>query len=240
MLNWDTRYGPSLDIFDPFDELDNFKSTNSQWLTRPSFLEASRSRVSRKYRITLDCSGYEPGSIKTEVKDNNKITVSAKEDQKAENGDFSTQEFRKTFNLPENSEIDKCVSFITHNGTLVIEVPLKNEKQQVEDDFEDLMPRTVDTNNGGKQMQMKCTLPKGFDPSKLSVTCKDRDLIIKAEDNKEKPDSISRMYYYKRILPENTDFSSLKCNLNENKLYIEAPIQMGLPNCRQIPFEYQK
>lgn len=92
-------------------------------------------------------------------------------------------------------------------GHLVIEVPLLKETT------EDLFPRITETIDGNKSISMTCAVPNGIHPSNVSVTCKDRDLIIKAEDKIEKPDSMTRMYYYKRCtLPENTDFKALKCH----------------------------
>lgn len=60
----------SLDVFDPFDELDRMMNRNVSWLNEPSMLP-SRLRaplVPQKYRITLDCSGYNESSISTVVK----------------------------------------------------------------------------------------------------------------------------------------------------------------------------
>lgn len=236
MLDMDTWFRPTLDLFDPFDVVDRALSRNLQWLDWPSFMEPIKPIVPRKYRVTVDCAGYEPKSVKTEIQNKNLI-VSGKEDVKEQSGDYSTKEFRKTYKLPDNAETEKLVSFMTPLGQLVVEVPLKEEGQIQED----LFPRIVDKPEGGKQMSMKCSVPQGVDPTKISVTCKDRDLIIKAEDVKERPDSVSRMHYYKRCtLPENTDFNSLKCRFQNNQLEIEAPIQPGLSFQRQYPIEYSK
>ena len=237
LLDMDTWFRPTLDIFDPFDELDQMMGRNLEWLTVPSFLQMRQPKVPRKYRISLDCAGYNPKAIKTEVKDN-KLYISAKEEIKNENGDYSTKEFRKTYELPENAETDKLVSFVTGQGQLVVEVPLHvEEKQSVEDD---LFPKIVETREGGKQVTMKCSVPKHVDPSKLTVTCKDRDLIIKAEDVQENEDKYSRRYYYKRCtMPENTDFKELKCHFENNSLVIEAPVNPQLENSRQIPIQFK-
>ena len=60
----------SLDIFDPFDELDRLMSRNLHWLNQEPVKELGTRlgpRVPEKYRVTLDCAGYESTSIKTEV-----------------------------------------------------------------------------------------------------------------------------------------------------------------------------
>ena len=70
MLNDPFFSTPSaLDVFDPFNELDRMMSRNISWLNEPSMLP-SRLRsplVPQKYRITLDCSGYNKSSMNTEV-----------------------------------------------------------------------------------------------------------------------------------------------------------------------------
>ena len=240
MFNMDTWFNPTLDVFDPYDEIDRMLSRNLEWINRPSFLEPLPliPRVPRKYRVTVDCAGYSPTALKTEIKEG-KLCVHGKEESKDKSGDFSTKEFRKTYKLPENAETDKMVSFVTPLGQMVVEVPLKSETTTT-GGLEDLFPQIIDTKEG-KTVQMSCTVPQGVDPNKLQITCKDRDLIIKGEDVQEKPDSISRMHYYKRCtMPENTDFDALKCVMENNKLKIEAPIYPALTQKRTIPIEMKK
>ena len=193
-------------------------------------------KVPRKYRVSVDCAGFNPKSIKTEVQ-NGKLVIRAKEETKEKEGDFSTKEFKKTYNLPEHAETDKMVSFVTGYGQLVVEVPLRQQGRQEED----LFPKVVDTKDGGKEVLVDCMVPQNINPDKIQVTCKDRDIIVKAEDTVEKPDTVSRMYYYKRCtLPENTDVSNLKCQFDKNKLSIKAPINPAMTNQRQIPIEHKK
>ena len=243
MLDMDTWFRPTLEIFDPYDELDSVLGRNMHWLTRPSYLETAllQPKVPRKYRINFDCSGYDPKSLKTEIKDGNLILTGKEENKDEKTGDFSTKEFRKTYKLPKNIEADKLVSFVTGNGQLVIEIPLKVEASSSSTNNDDLFPRIVDLKDGGKQVEMNLNLPNAIDPSKLTVTCKDRDLIIKAQSENETNDSKSSAYYYRRCtLPENTDFNGLKCELEKNKLTIKAPMSNALENVKQIPIEYKK
>jgi HSP20 family molecular chaperone IbpA len=238
MFDMDTWFNPTLDNFDPFDEMDRMLSRNLEWINRPSFLEPMPviPKVPRKYRVTVDCAGYAPSSLKTEIIDG-KLVVHGKEDTKTKSGDFSTKEFRKTYKLPKHCETDKMISFVTPMGLMVVEVPLKLETGTVED----LVPKIVDTKEG-KRVEMVCTLPTEVNPEKLEVTCKDRDIIIKGEDVQEKPDSVSRFHYYKRCtLPENTDLSAVKCTMENKKLKIEAPINPALTTSqRVIPIEMKK
>ena len=121
----------TLEQFDPFDELDRQLGRNLTWINKPFNVETVWPRlpvVPNKYRITVDCSGYSPESIKTELKDNNKkVVVSGKEELKTSKDNYSNKEFRKTYNLPEKCESDKMASFMTAGDRLVIEFPLKRK-----------------------------------------------------------------------------------------------------------------
>jgi HSP20 family molecular chaperone IbpA len=170
MFDYNNWLSPTFDVFDPFDELDNTLARNFQWLTRPSFLENISPRFPRKYRVSIDCSGLRPESIKTNI-ENNKLIVTGKEESREESGDYSIHEFKKTYELPENAETDKLASFMTSFGQLVIEVPLKEPPKAQTTGFltsGDLMPRIVDK-DGGKAVNLKVSVPQNIDPSKLNL-----------------------------------------------------------------------
>lgn len=240
----DLDYGLStLDIFDPFDELDRTLGRNFMWLDVPEIIRNVPSlepKVPRKHRITLDCSGFDPKSIKTEIKDN-KLIVSASEGSEAKNEkeDYTLKQFKKTYNIPHNAETDKLVSFVTSNGRLVVEMPLKREKNT----SDDLLPKIEEGEKGTKNVTMNIWLPKNIDPAKVNVTCKDRDLIVQAEENTEDKSGKSNVYFYRRTtLPENTDFDSLKCLYDKNHILVNAKLNTEFKsgNVKQIPLEYKE
>lgn len=229
----------TLDLFDPFDELDHMIGRNLEWLSKPEFMQMPlMPRVPQKYRIVVDCHGYQPKSIKTEVH-GDRLTVTGHEEVKHEGSDdFSVKQFKRTYRIPSHAESDKMVSFMTRHGQLVIEMPLR--ETQVHSNT-DLFPKIVDVENGGKQVQMRFNVPENIDPSKVTVSVKDRDLIVKAEDKIEKPDGVSRFYYYKRTtLPENTKFDELKCQYDNHQLAIQAPLNMDFKSYRTVPIEPSK
>jgi HSP20 family molecular chaperone IbpA len=230
----------TLDLFDPYDELDHMIGRNLQWLNKPEFiqpLQALLPKVPQKYRIIVDCVGYKPESIKTDIK-GHRLVVAGREEVKHEGEDFSVKEFKKTYQLPAHSEPEKLVSFMTSHGQLVIEVPLKETALHLNND---LFPVVVDTEKGGKAVQLQFTVPENIDPSKISVSVKDRDLIVKAEDKVDKPDGISKFYYYKRTtLPENTDFKHLKCNYENHRISVNAPLNLNYKPYRTVPIEHKK
>ena len=230
---------PTLDVFDPFDEIDRTMSRNLNWVNWPPFFEPQQRtpKVPRKYRVTVDCAGYSPSSLQTEIKEG-KLYVHGKEESKESDEDFSTKEFRKTYKLPKNAEPEKMVSFVTPLSQMVIEVPLKSMTEETE---EDMSPKIVDLPEGGKQMTVKCSIPKDVNPEKLTVTCKNRDIIVKGEDIEAAEDTASRKHYYKRYtLPENTNFNDLKCRLENNNLIIQAPITEKQTFQKQYPIEFKK
>jgi len=234
-------YSPTtLDLFDPFDELDHTIGRNMQWLNKPDWMPTTLAlpKVPQKYRITVDIFGYSPESIKTEWV-NNKLVVTGKEEVKHEGEDFSVKQFKKTYEVPVNADHNKLVSFVTGHGQLVLEVPLK--EAQFFNNAE-LFPQIVDHMDGGKEVFMNCTLPTFIDPTKVHVTCKDRDIIIKAEDIKKKPDGITKYHYYKRsTMPENTKFEEMKCTFDNNMISFKAPLDMEYkPHhwWKHVPIEY--
>jgi HSP20 family molecular chaperone IbpA len=187
--------GPStLDLFDPFDELDHTISRNLHWLTKPEFLQTLPlvPKVPQKYRITIDCSGFAPKSIKTEIKAKHKLVVTGLEEHK-DGEDFTTREFKKTYQLPENCESEKLVTFMAPGGKLVVEVPLKETKTM---STASLVPQIVDNKDGTKNVSVNFNIPHNLDPSKVQVSIKDRDIICRAEDEIKKPDLQSKYYYY--------------------------------------------
>lgn len=237
------QVGPStLDLFDPFDELDHTISRNLQWLNRPEFMPIAplMPRVPQKYRITVDCAGFSPNALKVDFDKNGKLVVHGHEEHKESEEDYSVRNFKKVYDLPENVEREKMVTFLTQGGKLVIEMPLRETPLCK---ISDLLPQIVEEKDGKKSVQMKFHLPKQIDPSHCQVSVKDRDVIIRAEDSQKKPDRISNFYYYKRTtLPENTNFDQIKCVQDENGIKVSAPLDLEFHRTayRSIPIEHKK
>jgi len=97
-------------------------------------------------------------------------------------------------------------------------------------------------------VQMKLSLPENIKASDVSVTAKDRDVIIKSEYKDESDDRWSQFYYYRRsTLPENTDMANLKVTFDDNQnLVLNAPILSGTKQLeppvlnKNIPIEADK
>jgi HSP20 family molecular chaperone IbpA len=228
-----TGTGPlsTLDMFDPFCELDQVMGRNMQWLNKPESMMPMLPKVPQKYRITLDCVGYSPKSIKTECKDFT-LTVWGNESDKSETGDFSAKEFKKSYKLPDTADCDKMVCFMTDEGQLVIEVPLREHKLHMN---MDLFPKITETPSGGKQMSLTFAVPNQIHPEHVHVSIKDRCLVVKAEDKLVKPDGVTKFHYYKKTtLPENTDWDALKCKYDNHQISICAPLNLDYKPYRNL------
>ena len=229
-------FGPtSLDLFDPFSDLDRLMSKNISWLTEPSILppRLSQTLAPQKYRITLDCSGFSENSIQTSVKDN-VLTISASEGDPSLKGtsDYVLRELKKTYELPNYVDTNRLVSFMTNQGILVVEFPWKDEFVT-----SNLLPK-VDQEN--KQVTLDVTVPADVDTNRLHVTCKDHDLIIRADYRVKNDDGStrSRVHYLRRAtLPENTNVDQLKCTVENDLLKVSAPL--GPHHRKRVPIEFK-
>jgi len=243
MDRWNSPFGDSrlntLEAFDPFDELDHMIGRNMQWLNRPDFMQSfGLPKVPQRYRVTLDCVGYNPNSIRTEWH-GNQLTVSAREEERVDNSDdFSVKEFHKTYTMPPHAECDKMASFMTGDGQLVIEVPLKETSRSPN---QDLFPAIVDE-DGIKKVKMQFSMPENIPADHIHVNVKDRCLVVKAEDKQKRPDGVSQFHYYKKTtLPENTDFENLRCDYDDNthQISVSAPINLNWQP-RKVAIEHHK
>ena len=108
---------------------------------------------------------------------------------------------------------------------------------------EEMFPKVVEGEKGMKNVHLNIHLPENIDPSKVKVTCKDRDLIVQAEEKSDTPDTSSQFYFYRRsTMPGNTDFTNLKCVMDKNhNLSVTAPVSTELKTSeRSIPIEMRK
>ena len=157
----------TLDLFDPFDELDKMIGRNFKWLCNPEFLNDTVPKFPNKFSVQLDCSGFNSESIKTEIKDGKLIVTGNVGSKQSESEDYSVKQFRKTYKLPKKTtENDKMGSFMTSNGRLVVEIPIKEETKNT---VGDLFPKISDDK---KNVNMNLSLPEKLDHTKLNMTCK--------------------------------------------------------------------
>lgn len=225
--DWNHKDTPSLGVYDSFDKLDHtiteYKNAlhGLQWIVKP-VLENEIPKVAQKYRVTIDCKGFEPDSIKTEIKGKKIIVTGHEEENHDQDGDFLLRQFKRSYDLPEHCEIEKLVSFIVNPCTLVIEVPLKEQLLHMD---VDLVPKIKSNEHGEEMVNLEFAIPENIDPENIHVHIKDNDFILKAEDKSKKPDGMSKYHYFKQSkLPENTKYEDLKCSWKDHQLSCHAPL----------------
>ena len=244
MFEMDTWFNQRLssrinEMYNRMNEIDRIMRMDLDWrcLDFPDLFNdilPEGSKVNNKFRINLNCSHLDPYSIRLEAK-GRELMIKGKDGNASE----VTHDFKKSYKLPESAETDKMASIMNSKGELVVEIPIK-EQSLVKNQRFDLFPKIVESEQGKKMVKMNLSFPENIDPSNLTVTCKEKDLIIKAEQKSESQDSVSSVYFYRRTtLPENTDFNSLKCQFDKNCLSISADLSNSLESKEiNIPIEY--
>ncbi len=90
----------------------------------------------------------------------------------------------------------------------------------------DVFPRVNAENN---EVSMRMQLPEHVNQSKLNVSNKDGDLVVKLDDKTETPEGNCRSvsYFSQTTMPSKTDFAGLKWTLDDksNVLTVSAPLK---------------
>jgi len=230
-LMWD-------EVFDPFDHVDQTLHRQLHWLMHPESMRPITQQPDEphRYRLSLDCRGFSPKSLKIDLKDvkgQKVLKVCGLEESGNKNSDdFHRKELKKSFTLPKNVECNKLVSFMTPEGKLIIEMPFK---RMHEAQLASMLPHIVDTKTG-KEMRIKLPLPEGISAEKVHVMVKDRDLIVQCEDRVITPDSLTRVHVINRVtLPENIQWSALKCVKQEDAVVVTAPLNdLNMPEVANV------
>jgi len=142
LFDFENFFGPSLDLFDPFDETDlasHQMQSALHWLQDPPRFQRELCPVtghkkrphSDKFRVTLDVTGYRPEDLSVKVV-GRKLLIDGKQEFR-EGEDFSVKEMRKSYDIPENASFEHMTSFLTAKGTLVVEFPLITQQKERDD-----------------------------------------------------------------------------------------------------------
>jgi HSP20 family molecular chaperone IbpA len=250
LFDFENFLGPSLDLFDPFDEIDlaSHRMQNAlQWLQDPPRLQRELCPVtghkkrphSDKFRVTLDVTGYKPEDLSVKVVGRKLFIDGKQEFRDAE--DFSVKEMRKTYDLPENASLEHMTSFLTAKGTLVVEFPLVTQVKERDDHMHQLQqlgdsikefnfdeffksafePKvSEDSERGGKKIDLSLDMT-GFRPDQIQIHLKDHDLIVQAESSASDKHHTARSYIYKAVtLPPNIDVEHMRSFLHDGKRLI--------------------
>jgi len=253
LFDFENFFGPSLDLFDPFDEIDlasHRMQSALQWLQDPPRLQRELCPVtghkkrphSDKFRVTLDVKDYKPEDLSVKVV-GRKLYIDGKQEFR-DGEDFSNKEMRKTYDLPENASFEHMTSFLTTKGTLVVEFPLVTQAKERDDHHHQLQkyrdnakefnfdeffksafePKiSDDVEKGGKKIDLSLDMT-GFQPDQIQIHLKDHDFIVKAESSASDKHT-ARSYIYKAVtLPPNIDIEHMRAFLHDGKrLIVTAP-----------------
>jgi len=247
LFDFDNFFGQSLDLFDPFDEVDlasHRMPTAFKWLHDPPQLPRELCPVTghkkrphtEKFRVTLDVKGFNPENLSVKVI-GRKLQIDGKQEDR-DGEDFFTKELRKAYDLPANASCEHMTSFLTAQGMLVVEFPLMTEAKERDDhhhqvkrfggdattfNFDEFFkssfePKiTEDTEHGKKKIDMALDMD-GFRPDQIQVHLKDHELIVQAESGSSDKHHTTRSYVYKAItLPPGTDTEHMRSFLHNGK-----------------------
>jgi len=229
LMDFENFFGQSLDVFDPFDELDlasHQMQSALQWLQDPPRLQQELCPVtghkkrahSDKFRVTLDVTGFKPEDLSVKVV-GRKLFINGKQEFR-DGEDFSVKEMRKTYDLPENASFEHMTSFLTKKGTLVVEFPLitlakerDDHRHQLEKyganvkefNFDEFFKSAFEpkiSDDADKKGGKKIDLSldmTGFRPDQIQIHLKDHDLIVQAESSASDKHHTARSYIYKAV-----------------------------------------
>jgi len=247
LFDFDNFFGRSLDLFDPFDEIDlasHRMPTALQFLHDPPRLPRDLCPVTGhkkrhhtdKFRVTLDVNGYRPENLSVKVI-GRKLQIDGKQEDR-DGDDYCAKELRKTYDLPENASFEHMTSFLTSKGVLVVEFPLVTEVKERADhqhqvqrfvgeasafNFDEFFKSAFepkisdDSEHECKKIDMSLDVT-GFRPDQIQVHLKDHDLIVQAESNSSDKHHTTRSYIYKAVtLPPGTDTEHMRSFLHDGK-----------------------
>jgi len=277
---FDRFFGDQLDFFDPWRDFDTFPTALSiqpnafRWVTQPLRLTHLSSNTpngrafqpsalhAEKFRVQLNVAGFNPETIKTKV-EGRKIIVEAKQEDRQPDGDFSTREIRKSYELPEHADATQLASYVTPNNMLVIEAPIRNpetERRLAQTTNEnqnltqfgqyrdplfdylgflggsDFQSRIVDKGNNQKQLEMSVGM-KNYRPEEINVSVKNNELIVQGEYKHKDENRSERSFFFKSTtLPPGTQVDQLQTHLTDDgQLKIEAPFIEQKEATKSIP-----
>jgi len=247
LFDFENFLGQSLDLFDPFDEIDlasHRMQSALQWLQHPPRLQRElcpttghkKRAHSDKFRVTLDVHGYKPEDLSVKVV-GRKLMIDGKQEFR-DGEDFSVKEMRKSYDIPENASFEHMTSFLTAKGTLVVEFPLMSQSKEQDDHHHQLQtyganvkefnfdeffksafePKiTDDLEKGGKKINLSLDMT-GFRPDQIQIHLKDHDLVVQAESSSSDKQQTARSYIYKAVtLPPNIDVEHMRSFLHDGK-----------------------
>jgi len=197
-------------------------------------------KMPQKFRILIDCSSCNPKTLKTHIKTVNdqKHLIVCADEQKIKKCEpsYINKQFKRTYTLPKQVEVNKMISFVTPNGQFVVEFPLQEVVCCLDID---MVPK-IEKTPQGRIVSLRVPIPPNVDPAKVTLMVKGCDVILRFEDRFGTEDCVSRVYFYNRCqLPDGADLNKIKCSADKHRLIITAPLRTDVTTgqLRQIPIQ---
>lgn len=95
-----------------------------RWLSQPNqqFLKEILSKDAEKFRITFDVENFQADQIKIFIQ-NRQLTITGVYEERTE-GRYTQKQFEKSFDIPENGNVEAMAAYLTPDHKLVVEIPL--------------------------------------------------------------------------------------------------------------------
>ncbi|CAF1090075.1 unnamed protein product [Adineta ricciae] len=102
---------------------------NIRWLNRPNqqLVQERYPYDIEKFRITFDVENFQPEQIKIYIQ-NYKLTITGVYEERSE-GRHMQKQFEKSYDIPNNADVEVMACYITPAHMLVVEIPLQQNLQ---------------------------------------------------------------------------------------------------------------
>jgi len=186
-------------------------------------LMGQTTRTPQKYRITVNCQGFDPNTIRTNLRrelGQNHLILTCQDRM----GQASC---KRCFTLPQNCLVDKMQKSIVGRNQLVCEFPLKRRLDL------DLVKHVVGSGNG-KMYVAECRIPDFVDPTKVTVCVKGHELIVCLKDTIS--DKVAKgQFFVRTTLPIKADISKIHCVQKKRWLIVNVPVIPVIKGCFEVP-----
>lgn len=225
---------PVLDIVSPLEDINELMNQSRSWYqvpmqkknlqliqkrgwqTTPKVVSRGQ-KLPQKYRIVIDCTGFNPNTLKTCIKcvQDNKHLIIFSDMKKG-------RQFKRSYTLPKEVETKKLTKFVTPNKQFVVEFCYLDTPNCLDINLQPKICKVPE----GKCVHVNVPIPEFVDPAKVLLHVKGRELIVRHEERLiPYGDSCCRVMYHNRVkLPENTNVNAIKAKSDKHKLTILAPV----------------
>jgi len=206
-----------------------------QWERKNAIKKKSAEPETWSHKLSLP-DIFELKHVKTEVKEQKVLVVTAVLSQRDENSEDKI-EARRTIDLPENVKSD-TIKVIKMRGTFFVTGEMKREELQHTDEDTD---KFVDVHADPKPLELSFNLGS-LDPEHVSVKLHGDKLVVSGRQVEEGEGRYSSQEFYRVVtLPQHVNAEELKSVVSDDgQLRVTAPVKLELTKSKDIPVEMKK